>query len=47
LNTKFDKNLEKELIEELSKLSVIHLFMDIKVDDSIALIQGMALGKRG
>jgi hypothetical protein len=34
------------LIDELSKLSVIHLFMDIRVDDSIALVQGMALGKR-
>lgn len=46
LNTKFDKNQEKDVLEELSQLSVIHLFSDIVIDDNVALVQGMAMGKR-
>lgn len=28
-------------------MSVLHVFVDIKVDDSLAYIQGMAMGKKG
>jgi hypothetical protein len=27
-------------------MSVLHLFLDIKVDDNCAYIQGMSMGKR-
>lgn len=47
LNTKFDKNQEKDTLEEMHRFSVVHMFMDIRVDDSLALIQGMAMGRRG
>lgn len=46
LHTKFDKNEGKELLEELSRVSVLHLFTDIVIDDNVALVQGMAMGKR-
>lgn len=28
-------------------MSVLHMFLDIKVDDNLAFVQGMAMGKRG
>ncbi len=33
-------------MDELSKMSIVHLFTDIVIDDNVALIQGMAIGKR-
>lgn len=46
MNTKFDKQNEKDLFDSLSKISVIHLFTDIVIDDNLALVQGMAMGRK-
>jgi hypothetical protein len=27
-------------------MSVLHLFLDIKVEDSVGFVQGMAMGRR-
>ena len=28
-------------------MSVLHVFVDIRVDDTLAYVQGMAMGKKG
>ncbi len=46
MNTKFDKQNQKDLFDSLSKISIIHIFTDIVIDDSLALVQGMAMGRK-
>lgn len=46
LNTKFDRLLSKAALDELARMSVLHLFLDIRVDDSLGYVQGMAMGRR-
>jgi len=37
---------EKDHLDQLSQISLVHLFTDILVEDSVAFVQGMAMGKR-
>ena len=34
------------MLDELSRMSVVHLFAEIKVNDNLGYVQGMAIGKR-
>lgn len=46
LNTKFDRQLAKNNLEDLSRLSVLHRFLDIRIDDTLGYVQGLAMGRR-
>ena len=45
-STKFDKQFAKDHLEDMSKMSLIHLFTNIVIDDNVAYIQGMPMGKK-
>ena len=38
--------MEKDCLDRLSKMSVIHIFTDIVIEDSVGFVQGMAMGKK-